>query len=170
MFTVADPGEGPGRGQSPTLFLDQTGARRAKKKFFKIFWETGFPTYLRVWMTAPPPLPPFVAYLWDWTASGHLSAHRPSLSRSHCKVKVSSLWVILWYNKASSANNLSVHITSSGMSLMNNKNINGLSTVPCGTPEVPTTTDFEHTPSTMTLCDLLVSHDLILARVLPWMP
>ena len=63
MFTVADPGEGPGRGQSPTLFLDQTGARRAKKKFFKIFWETGFPTYLRVWMTAPPPLP---RYLKVW--------------------------------------------------------------------------------------------------------
>ena len=37
-------------------------------------------------------------------------------------------------------------------------------------PEVPTTTDFEHTPSTMTLCDLLVSPDLIHTRVLPRMP
>ena len=49
---------------------------------------------------------------------------------------------------------------------MNNKNINGPSTVPCGTLEV-TTTDFEHTPATMTLSDQLVSHGLIDARVLP---
>ena len=45
----------------PPLFLDQTEARRAEKNF----WETT-PPYLRVWMTAPPPLsealdPPLVS-------------------------------------------------------------------------------------------------------------
>ena len=35
------------------LFLDQTEARRAPKKFL----ETAPPPYLRVWMTAPPPPP-----------------------------------------------------------------------------------------------------------------
>ena len=33
------------------LFLDQIEARRAEK----IFFETGLPPYLRVWMTPPPP-------------------------------------------------------------------------------------------------------------------
>ena len=48
-WTVADPGKGLG----PLLLLDQTNARRAEKTFL----ETA-PTYLRVWMTAPPhPLP-----------------------------------------------------------------------------------------------------------------
>ena len=49
---VADPGVGPGG--PPPLFLDQTEARRAEKKFF---WETGPPPFLRVWMTALPPPP-----------------------------------------------------------------------------------------------------------------
>ena len=43
-YTVEDLGEGP------SLVLDQTEARRVEKKFF----ETGFPPYLRVWMTATP--------------------------------------------------------------------------------------------------------------------
>ena len=43
----ADPGEGPGRADSP-LFLDQTEDRRAKK----ILFETA-PRYLRVWMIPP---------------------------------------------------------------------------------------------------------------------
>ena len=62
MFTVADPGEGPGGAASPLIFRLNWG-RRAQKKFFKIFLETGFPTYLRVWMTGPPPLP---RYLKVW--------------------------------------------------------------------------------------------------------
>ena len=37
----------------PTLFLDQTEARRAEKKFF----GDQAPLYLGIWMTAPPPLP-----------------------------------------------------------------------------------------------------------------
>ena len=43
--------EGPGERGFP-LFLDQNEARRAEKNFC----ETGLPPYLRVWMTAPPPL------------------------------------------------------------------------------------------------------------------
>ena len=48
-ITVADPGEGPGGGPVPPLFLDQTEAQRAEKNFFQTV-----PPYLRVWMTAPP--------------------------------------------------------------------------------------------------------------------
>ena len=40
-------GRGPG-GPAYPLFLDQTEIRTAEKK-------TGFPSYLRVWMTHPPP-------------------------------------------------------------------------------------------------------------------
>ena len=41
-----------GGGPPPPLFLDQNEARRAEKFFFE-----ACPTpYLRVWMTAPPPL------------------------------------------------------------------------------------------------------------------
>ena len=48
MVAVADPGPGSGL----TLFLDQTEARRnEKKKFLR-----PPPPYLRIWMTAPPPL------------------------------------------------------------------------------------------------------------------
>ena len=53
-YAVVDPGEGPGV-PSPSLFpllLDQTEARRAKKKFLE---TTPLPaTYHRVWMTWPP--------------------------------------------------------------------------------------------------------------------
>ena len=100
---------------------------------------------------------------------GHLSANRPNLSRSRCKDKMSSWKVILWYNKASSANNLWVHSRSCCVSLINSRNINRPSTVPWGTPEV-TSTDFEHSPSIMTLRVLLVSQDLIHISVLPWIP
>ena len=41
------------RGARPSLILDQTEARRAKKIFF-----INHPPYLRVWMTASPPLTP----------------------------------------------------------------------------------------------------------------
>jgi len=52
---VAEPGAGPGGGgRPPPLFLDHTEARRAEKSFL----ETGPRSYLRVWMTASPPLPP----------------------------------------------------------------------------------------------------------------
>ena len=44
-IAVADPGKCP-------LFLDQTEARRADKRF----WGDCPPRYLRVWMTAPPPV------------------------------------------------------------------------------------------------------------------
>ena len=51
---MADPGEGSG-GPSPPLFLAQTEARRAWKKFW---WPhpPPPPPFLRVWMTAPHPL------------------------------------------------------------------------------------------------------------------
>ena len=42
-------GRGPGS-SGPLVFLDQTEARRAEK----IIFETDPPSYLRVWMTAPP--------------------------------------------------------------------------------------------------------------------
>ena len=45
--------QGEGVGKTP-LFLDQTEARKAEKE---IFFVTGPPRYLRVWMTAPPPNP-----------------------------------------------------------------------------------------------------------------
>ena len=48
---MADPGEGPG-GPGPPLSIDQDEARRAEK----LFLDTPHPPYLRVWMTAPPPL------------------------------------------------------------------------------------------------------------------
>ena len=43
------------RGGTPSLFLDQTEARRAKKNFFGVgdgppFWMTGPPVYLKVWI------------------------------------------------------------------------------------------------------------------------
>ena len=44
-------GRAPG-GPGPPLFLDQTEARRAKKKFL----GDRFPPFLRVWMTGPTPL------------------------------------------------------------------------------------------------------------------
>ena len=44
---------GGARGGPPPLFLDQTEARRAEK----IWGGDRAPPYLRVWMTAPPPLP-----------------------------------------------------------------------------------------------------------------
>ena len=51
VLAVADLGEGP------PLFLDQTEARRADKKFLETFPT---PPYLRVWMTRPPtPTPLF---------------------------------------------------------------------------------------------------------------
>ena len=50
MSSVADLGEGP----APfPLFLEQTEAQRAEKKFL----ETGPLPYLRVWTTAPQPPP-----------------------------------------------------------------------------------------------------------------
>lgn len=49
--------QGKGR-DAPLLFLDQTEAGRAEKKFFG---DRPPPSYLRVWMTAPPP------YLKVWT-------------------------------------------------------------------------------------------------------
>ena len=52
---MADPGKGPGGYSLSPLFLDQTEARRAEKKFL----GDRPPTYLRVWMTDPPlPSPP----------------------------------------------------------------------------------------------------------------
>ena len=56
-FTVTDIGEGPGPG--PSIFLDQTEARRAKKNFFG-----DCPT------PSPPPLPPPSKGLDDWSQSG----------------------------------------------------------------------------------------------------
>ena len=47
---MADPGEGPGGGR-PSLFLDQTEARRFEKKFGR---PPPHPLYLRVWETGPP--------------------------------------------------------------------------------------------------------------------
>ena len=47
--SVADLREGP-RGARPPLFLDQTEDQRAEKK---ILGEAA-PSYLRIWMTAPP--------------------------------------------------------------------------------------------------------------------
>ena len=38
----------------PHLFLDQTEARRAEKKFFETAPPPSLPPYLRVWMTGPP--------------------------------------------------------------------------------------------------------------------
>ena len=51
---VTDPREGPGGGggAGPSLFLDKTEARRSEKFFFR-----DPPSYLRVWLTAPPPPP-----------------------------------------------------------------------------------------------------------------
>ena len=49
MTTVADPGEGPGGGGSPPLFLDQNEGPK------KIFLSPP-PPYLRIWMTPPPPI------------------------------------------------------------------------------------------------------------------
>ena len=50
-FTSGRSREGV-RGALPSLFLDQADARKAKKMYFG---DQALP-YLRVWMTAPPPL------------------------------------------------------------------------------------------------------------------
>ena len=47
---MADPGEGP---RAPPYFVVQTEARRAEKNFLE---TRPPPSYLKVWMTAPPPL------------------------------------------------------------------------------------------------------------------
>ena len=49
--TVADPVEGL-RGPVPSLFLDETEARRFENNFFGVRLPP--PPYLRVWMTVPP--------------------------------------------------------------------------------------------------------------------
>ena len=50
---MADPGEGPGGLPTPpSLFLDQTEARRAEKKMLRL----GPPPLLIVWMTGTVPL------------------------------------------------------------------------------------------------------------------
>ena len=54
---VMDPGERPGGPPSP-LFLDQTEARKAEKKYLGEIAFHPHLTYLRVWMTAPPPPSP----------------------------------------------------------------------------------------------------------------
>ena len=59
---------GPWDPPPTTLFLDQTEAQRAQRNFFG-----DKPTsYLRVWMSAPPPLPPYLK-VWihhrDWLIS-----------------------------------------------------------------------------------------------------
>ena len=52
---VTDPREGPGGGGAgPSLFLDQTEARRSEKIFFQ---DRLPPSYLRVWIITPPPPP-----------------------------------------------------------------------------------------------------------------
>ena len=72
---VMDPGERPGGPPSP-LFLDwspkvklrpETEARKAEKKYLGEIAFHPHLTYLRVWMTAPPPLPsPSLPYLKVW--------------------------------------------------------------------------------------------------------
>ena len=65
---VMDPGERPGGPPSP-LFLDQTEARKAEKKYLGEIAFHPHLTYLRVWMTAPPPPPlpsPPLPYLKVW--------------------------------------------------------------------------------------------------------
>ena len=53
LWSVADPGEGPGGLPTPpSLFLDQTEARRAEKKMLRL----GPPPLLIVWMTGTVPL------------------------------------------------------------------------------------------------------------------
>ena len=57
---MGDPGE------NPPLFLDQTEAQRAEKKFF----QDHPPLYPRVWITAPPPPPlPLIRRSESTTAS-----------------------------------------------------------------------------------------------------
>ena len=55
--TVADPVEGLG-GPVPSLFLDQTEARKFENYFFGVRPP---PPYLRVWMTVRPPPPPLIS-------------------------------------------------------------------------------------------------------------
>ena len=60
QILVADPGERPAP-PPPPLFLDQTEAQRAEKKFL----ETLPSSYLRVWMTAARP-PYLKAWIRHW--------------------------------------------------------------------------------------------------------
>ena len=53
-----------GRGPVPLLFLGQTEARRAEKKFL----SDRPPPYLRAWMTDPPP-PYLGLWIWHWMNS-----------------------------------------------------------------------------------------------------
>ena len=65
-ITLADPGEGPSGGSAPpSLFLDQTEAQRDEKVRVSPNPNPNpnpetVPPYLRVWMTAPPPLPTLI--------------------------------------------------------------------------------------------------------------
>ena len=78
---------GPGLPLFP-LFLDQTEARKAEKKFF---WD--HPPYLRVWMTAPSPLP----LIWR---SGSASDHPWSTYIFQFPLSVKNRYIrVLWMFK-----------------------------------------------------------------------
>ena len=52
IVLISGESRGGTRGVGPPLVLGQTEARRAEN----IFYKTGPPTYLRIWMAAPLPL------------------------------------------------------------------------------------------------------------------
>ena len=87
IWTVSDPGEGPGRSGPPSYFYTKLRPEGPKKKFL----ETGPSLHLRIWMTAPPPLP-----VWrsgsatNWSTS---RAHYP-LQESCKKLKYLIFWLV----------------------------------------------------------------------------
>ena len=105
----------------------------------------------------------FYSIWWDYTPS---ATYQPITLVCLGKAKVSSLWKILWYNKALTASNLSVHTRSSCISktLMHR--------VLCLMAPLKSLLQISNTQNRLwhTATDLLESHDLIQARVLPCMP
>ena len=81
----------------------------------------------------------------------HLRAHEVSVSRSFCSDTQSASDLIWWKSSASSAINLIVPDMSLLVSFIYFKNMRGLSTVLCGTPE-STGTSCDALPSTTTRC------------------
>jgi hypothetical protein len=63
--------------------------------------------------------------------------------------------------RLSSTNSVTDDPIFSPMSLIYSKNINGSTTVPCGTPDL-TLTDLDFSPSTKTFCSFVVNQDSIL--------
>ena len=96
-------------------------------------------------------------------------AHSSRLFRSVWRVWWSFSFLMVRYNRQSSANSRTDELTQSGRSLMWHKNMIGPKTVPWGTPE-STDVSLDFSPSTIVLIILVVRKLVSHVWMLPWIP